>query len=111
MRSLTRTLKPVRDRMAKAAQQLKGISGRPLVVVLGNPGNRMPLSAPNVISAMYGDPSSSSLSAGGGPASGALAATTNSARPAAAALGAVTMPICRRSPSCASGLRATGIRR
>jgi hypothetical protein len=55
MESLTKTLKPIRDRMAKAARQLKGISGRPLVVVLGNPGNRMPLSAPNVIAAMYGD--------------------------------------------------------
>ena len=36
--------------------QLKGITGRPLVVVLDNPGNRMPLSPPNVIFAMYGDP-------------------------------------------------------
>lgn len=56
MQSITKTLKPVRDRIAKAAGQLKGITGRPLVVVLDNPGNRMPLSPPNVIFAMYGDP-------------------------------------------------------
>jgi hypothetical protein len=56
MQSVTKTLKPVRDRIAKAAAQLKGINGRPLVVVLDNPGNRMPLSPANVIFAMYGDP-------------------------------------------------------
>ena len=56
MQPITKTLKPPRDRIAKAARQLKGITGRPLVVVLHNPGNRMPLSPPNVISAMYGDP-------------------------------------------------------
>ena len=56
MQSVTKTLKPVRDRIPKAAGQLKGITGRPLVVVLDNPGNRMPLSPPNVIFAMYGDP-------------------------------------------------------
>jgi hypothetical protein len=55
-RSVTKTLKPVRDRISKAAAQMKGITGRPLVVVLANPDNRMPLSAPNVIFAMYGDP-------------------------------------------------------
>jgi len=54
--SITKTLKPARDRIAKAAGQLKGITGRPLVVVLYNPDNRMPLSPPNVIFAMYGDP-------------------------------------------------------
>ncbi len=54
--TFTKTLKPVRDRISKAAGQLKGITGRPLVVVLDNPGNRMPLSPPNVIFAMYGDP-------------------------------------------------------
>jgi hypothetical protein len=56
VQSVTKTLKPVRDRIAKAAGQLRGITGRPLVVVLDNPGNRMPLSPPNVIFAMYGDP-------------------------------------------------------
>jgi hypothetical protein len=56
MQSVSKTLKPVRGRIAKAAGQLKGITGRPLVVVLDNPGNRMPLSPPNVIFAMYGDP-------------------------------------------------------
>jgi hypothetical protein len=56
MQTVTKTLKPVRDRISKAAGQLKGITGRPLVVVLDNPGNRMPLSPPNVIFAMYGDP-------------------------------------------------------
>ncbi len=56
MQSVTKTLKPVRDRIAKAAGQLKGITGRPLVVVLDNPGNRMPLGPPDVIFAMYGDP-------------------------------------------------------
>ena len=54
--TITKTLKPVRDRISKAAGQLRGITGRPLVVVLDNPGNRMPLSPPNVIFAMYGDP-------------------------------------------------------
>lgn len=54
--TITKTLKPVRDRISKAARQMKGITGRPLVVVLDNPDNRMPLSSPNVIFAMYGDP-------------------------------------------------------
>lgn len=54
--SITKTLKPVRDRISKAARQMKGIPGRPLVVVLDNPDNRMPLSSQNVIFAMYGDP-------------------------------------------------------
>ena len=56
MQTITKTLKPVRDRISKAAGQLKGITGRPLVVVLDNPGNLMPLSPLNVIFAMYGDP-------------------------------------------------------
>ena len=56
MQSVTKTLKPVRDRIAKAAAQLKEITGRPLVAALDNPGNRMPLSPPDVIFAMYGDP-------------------------------------------------------
>jgi hypothetical protein len=35
---------------------MKGIEDRPLVVVLANPDNRVPLSSQFVIAAMYGDP-------------------------------------------------------
>jgi hypothetical protein len=55
MQDLKQTLTPIRDAISEAAKQLKGIKGRPLIVVLVNPDNRMPLSEHYVISAMYGE--------------------------------------------------------
>lgn len=55
-RPLDRALAPVRNAIYHGAQQLKGIRGRALVVVLANPENRiLPLDPLQVISAMYGD--------------------------------------------------------
>ncbi|MCI0155740.1 hypothetical protein KNO15_03400 [Leifsonia shinshuensis] len=49
-------LRSVRNRISAGAAQLKGISDRPLVVVLANPeGSPVPLEPPMVMSAMYGD--------------------------------------------------------
>lgn len=46
----------VRKKITVAAEQLKGISPYPLVVVLANPGHLpLPLSANQMIAAMYGD--------------------------------------------------------
>lgn len=55
-RSQKQSLSPVRRAITHAAEQLKGIEGLPLVVVLANPLNRpLPLNSPMIISAMYGD--------------------------------------------------------
>jgi hypothetical protein len=55
-RSLKQGLAPVRRAISHAAEQLKGIEGRPLIVVLANPLNRpIPLEQPMIVSAMYGD--------------------------------------------------------
>lgn len=49
-------LASVRSHISKAAAQLKGIEGRPLVVVLANPlGQPVPLEPYEVMAAMYGD--------------------------------------------------------
>jgi hypothetical protein len=56
MQTLTKTLRPIRRAISHAAEQLKGIEDRPLVVVLANPDNRVPLSSRFVMAAMYGDP-------------------------------------------------------
>jgi hypothetical protein len=55
MESLEETLGPIRDALKEAAKQLKGIEGRPLVVALASPDNRVPVSAHYIISAMYGE--------------------------------------------------------
>jgi hypothetical protein len=55
MESLEETLDPIREAIKEAAKQLKGIKGRPLVVALASPDNRIPVSAFYVISAMYGE--------------------------------------------------------
>jgi hypothetical protein len=53
---LERALVPIRNAIRNGAQQLKGIKGRALVVVLANPKDRiLPLDPLSVISAMYGD--------------------------------------------------------
>jgi hypothetical protein len=54
--SLEKTLRPIRRAISHAADQMKGIKDRPLVVVLANPDNRVPLSPQFVMAAMYGDP-------------------------------------------------------
>ncbi|MFE7122579.1 hypothetical protein [Streptomyces sp. NPDC057617] len=58
-RSLQKALAPIRKQIRKAAGQLRGLQGRgrPLIVVLDNPGARpMPFASPRmVLSAMYGD--------------------------------------------------------
>jgi len=54
--SLKQALKPIRGAITHGAEQLKGIDGRPLVVVLVNPEARpLPLDPAHLISAMYGD--------------------------------------------------------
>jgi hypothetical protein len=55
MESLEETLGPIRDAIKEAAKQLKGIEGRPLVIVLVSPDNRIPVSPYYLISAMYGE--------------------------------------------------------
>lgn len=55
MQSLAETLEPVREAIKHAARQLRGIGDRPLVVVLDNPDNRVPLNDYHVRSAMYGE--------------------------------------------------------
>jgi hypothetical protein len=55
IQSLTETLEPVREAIKHAAKQLKGIRERPLIVVLDNPDNRIPLTDYYVRSAMYGE--------------------------------------------------------
>lgn len=55
-RPLSKALSPIRSAIKAAANQLKGIPDRPLVVVLANPmGQPLPLNAPLIVSAMYGD--------------------------------------------------------
>lgn len=55
-RPLVKALGPIRSAIKAAAEQLKGIEDRPLVVVLANPENLpLPLNPAMVISAMYGD--------------------------------------------------------
>jgi hypothetical protein len=55
-RSQQEVLGPVRKQIGKAAEQLKGIPDRPLVVVLANPrGCPVPLAPVSVMAAMYGD--------------------------------------------------------
>jgi hypothetical protein len=44
MQTLTKTLRPIRRTISHGAEQMKGIEDRPLVVVLANPDNRVPLS-------------------------------------------------------------------
>jgi len=56
MQTLTKTLRPIRRAISHGAEQMKGIEDRPLVVVLANPDNRVPLSSQFVMAAMYGDP-------------------------------------------------------
>jgi hypothetical protein len=56
MQTLTKTLGPIRRAISHGADQLKGIGDKPLVVVLANPNNRVPLSSQFVMAAMYGDP-------------------------------------------------------
>jgi hypothetical protein len=49
-------LRAVRNKISAGAGQLKGIKGRPLVVVLANPRNSsVPLEGPMFISALFGD--------------------------------------------------------
>lgn len=49
-------LKKVRNKITAGAEQLKGIDGYPLVVVLANPNNaRLPLEGPMFEGALYGD--------------------------------------------------------
>lgn len=55
MESLEETLSPIREAIKEAAKQLKGIEGRPLVVALASPANRVPVSTHYIISAMYGE--------------------------------------------------------
>jgi hypothetical protein len=55
MESLQETLGPIRDAIREATKQLKGIEGRPLVIVLVSPDNRIPVSPYYLISAMYGE--------------------------------------------------------
>lgn len=55
MESLEETLDPIREAIKEAAKQLKGIEGRPLVVALASPDNRIPVGAHYIISAMYGE--------------------------------------------------------
>lgn len=55
-RSQHEVLKPIRKQIVRAAEQLKGIPDRPLVVVLANPrGCPVPLDPTSVMAAMYGD--------------------------------------------------------
>lgn len=50
-------LKKVRNKITAGAEQLKGIEGFPLVVVLANPNNtRLPLEGLMFMGALYGDP-------------------------------------------------------
>lgn len=50
-------LKMVRNKITAGAAQLKGIGGRPLVVVLANPRNSwVPLEGPMFLGALFGDP-------------------------------------------------------
>jgi hypothetical protein len=50
-------LRSVRDKITAGATQLKGITGRPLVVILANPHNSwVPLEGPMFIGALFGDP-------------------------------------------------------
>ena len=59
-------LKKVRNKITDGAEQLKGIEGYPLVVVIANPRNSwMPLDAPMFIGALYGDPQASFAPGGG----------------------------------------------
>ena len=58
-RSMTDVLRPVRNKIRAAAKQLKplAVSGRPLVIVLANPGGAwVGLSSREMVWAMYGDP-------------------------------------------------------
>jgi hypothetical protein len=51
-----RELGPIRTRIGNGAKQLRGIAGRPLVVLLTSPMDPLvPLSCMDVIEAMYGD--------------------------------------------------------
>lgn len=53
---VTPKLKAVRNKITAGAEQLKGIEGRPLVVVLANPRNSsVPLEGPVFIGALFGD--------------------------------------------------------
>jgi hypothetical protein len=55
-RSQQKVLAPIRKQIGKAAEQLKGIPDRPLVVVLANPRRcPVPLAPVSVMAAMYGD--------------------------------------------------------
>ena len=59
-------LKKVRNKITDGAEQLKGIEGYPLVVVIANPRNSwVPLDAPMFIGALYGDPQASFVPGGG----------------------------------------------
>jgi hypothetical protein len=59
-------LRAVRDKITAGATQLKGITGRPLVVVLANPRNSwVPLEGPLFIGALFGDPQVSFAQGGG----------------------------------------------
>ena len=50
-------LRAVRNKLTAGAAQLKGIEGRPLIVVLANPRNSwVPLEGPMFIGALFGDP-------------------------------------------------------
>ena len=54
---MTPRLRAVRDKITAGARQLKGITGRPLVVVVANPRNSWePLEGPMFIGALFGDP-------------------------------------------------------
>jgi len=55
MESLEETLDPIREAIKEATKQLKGIEGRPLVIGLASPDNRVPVSPYYLISAMYGE--------------------------------------------------------
>lgn len=55
-RSQKQVLSPIRKQIGKAAEQLKDISGRPLIVVLANPfGYPVLLDSFSIMAAMYGD--------------------------------------------------------
>jgi hypothetical protein len=54
--NMTPKLKTVRNKITAGAEQLKGIEGHPLVVVLANPRNSwVPLMGPVFIGALFGD--------------------------------------------------------
>lgn len=64
--NLAPQLKKVRNKVTAGAEQLKGIEGYPLVVVIANPRNSwVPLEGPMFIGALYGDPQASFTSGGG----------------------------------------------